>query len=77
MVSDPAKMEALKKLPGPKNESLLQSFLGIVNYLSRFDPDIADLIHNLRSLLKKNAEFIWTDVHSLDHRNFMPRGQDP
>ena len=34
VVPDPAKIEASKKLPEPKNENLLQSFLGIVNYLS-------------------------------------------
>ena len=43
VVSDPAKIGALKKLPEPRSENLLQSFLGIVNYLSRFDPKIADL----------------------------------
>ena len=50
---DPAKIEALRKLPEPKDEKLLQSFLGMVNYLSRFDPNIASLTHNLRELLKK------------------------
>ena len=40
---DPAKIEALKKLPEPKDKKLLQSFLGMVNYLSRFDPNIANL----------------------------------
>ena len=50
---DPSKIEALKKLPEPKDEKLLQSFLGMVNYLSRFDPNIANLTHNLRELLKK------------------------
>ena len=49
-------------------KTLLQIFLGIVKYLSQFDPQIADLIHNLRSLLKKNNEFVWTNVHSLDFR---------
>ena len=53
MVPDPAKIEDLRKLPEPGSESLLQSFLGIVNYLSRFDPKIVDLTHNLRGLLKK------------------------
>ena len=48
---DPSKIEALKKLPEPKDEKLLQSFLGMVNYLSRFDPNIANLTHNLRELL--------------------------
>ena len=34
VVPDPVKIEVLKNLPKPKNENLLQSFLGIVNYLS-------------------------------------------
>ena len=34
VVPDPAKIEALKSLPEPRTENLLQSFLGIVNYLS-------------------------------------------
>ena len=50
---DPSKIEALKKLSEPRDEKLLQSFLGMVNYLSRFDPNIAILTHNLRELLKK------------------------
>ena len=31
---DPRKIDAIKNLPEPRIESLLQSFLGIVNYLS-------------------------------------------
>ena len=53
IVPDPAKIEALLKLPEPKTEALLQSFLGMINYLSRFEPKIANLTHRLRSLLKK------------------------
>ena len=66
IVPDPAKIKALVKLPEPKTEPLLQSFLGMINYLSRFDPKVADLIHRLRSLLKKSNEFIWTSAHSDD-----------
>ena len=43
---DPAKIEALKRLPEPKDEKLLQSFLGMVNYLSRFDP-ILQTLHTI------------------------------
>ena len=50
IIPDPSKIEALKKLPEPKDEKLLQSFLGMVNYLSRFDPNIANMTHNLREL---------------------------
>ena len=31
---DPRKIDAIKNLPEPRTEALLQSFLGIVNYLS-------------------------------------------
>ena len=71
VVPDPAKIEALSKLPEPKTEVLLQSFLGMINYLSRFEPKIADLTHRLRSLLKKSNEFIWTDVHSDDFKRLI------
>ena len=71
VVPDPAKIEALLKLPEPKTEALLQSFLGMINYLSRFEPKIADLTHRFRSLLKKSNEFIWTSVHSEDFRKLI------
>ena len=41
VVPDPAKIEALKNFSEPKDEKLLQSFLGMVNYLSGFDPYMA------------------------------------
>ena len=66
VVPDPSKIDALKNLPEPKSEPLLQSFLGMVNYLSQFDPKIADLTHYLRALLKKNNEFTWNDYHLKD-----------
>ena len=65
---DPVKIEALKKLPEPRDEKLLQSFLGMVNYLSRFTPNIANLTHNLRELLKKGSGPKWMDVHSMDFK---------
>ena len=71
MSPDPAKIQALKSLPEPKDEKLLQSFLGMVNYLSRFDPNIANMTHNLRDLLKKDSDPKWTDIHSLDFKRII------
>ena len=71
VIPDPAKIEALLKLPEPKSETLLQSFLGMINYLSRFEPKIADLTHRLRSLLKKSNELIWTEAHSDDFKRLI------
>ena len=71
VVPDPAKIEALLKLPEPKSEALLQSFLGMINYLSRFEPKITNLTHRLRSLLKKSNEFVWTEAHSDDFKRLI------
>ena len=71
VVPDPAKIKALKNLPEPKDEKLLQSFLGMVNYLSRFDPYMANMTHNLRALLKKGSNAKWTDIHSLDFQKII------
>ena len=68
MKPDPRKKEAIKKLPDPKSEALLQSFLGIVNYLSRFSPNIGKMTCNLRALLKKDTEFLWLPQHSTDFK---------
>ena len=65
---DPRKINAIKNLPEPRTEALLQSFLGIVNYLSRFSPNIAKMTCNLRALLKKNTEFLWLPQHSDDFK---------
>ena len=67
---DPRKIAAIRNLPQPKTEALLQSFLGIVNYLSRFSPNIAKMMTNLRFLLKKRTEFLWLPQHSTDFRAF-------
>ena len=41
MKPDPIKIQALQDLPTPQTQKQLQSFLGLVNYLQPFLPDIA------------------------------------
>ena len=47
----------------PTNQKELQSFLGTVNYLSRFLPFLSDLRAPMQNSLNKDSEFIWTNVH--------------
>ena len=60
---DTKKVELIQQWPTPTNHKELQSFLGTVNYLSRFLAFLSDLHAPLQSLLKKDTEFIWTPVH--------------
>ena len=48
MKPDPTKIQALQDLPTPVNHKQLQSFLGLINYLQPFLPDLASKITFLR-----------------------------
>ena len=60
---DMNKVKLIQEWPTPTNQKELQSFLGTVNYLSRFLPFLSDLRAPLQNLLKKDSEFIWTNIH--------------
>ena len=60
---DTRKVELIQQWPTPTNHKELQSFLGTVNYLSRFLAFLSDLRVPLQALLKKGKEFVWTSVH--------------
>ena len=61
---DKAKVELIQNWPIPENVKELQSFLGTVNYLSKFLAFLSDLHAPLHGLLKKDAEFTWTKTHT-------------
>ena len=42
---DPAKVAAIQDMPPPTNKNELQTILGMVNYLSRFAPNLSEA-HN-------------------------------
>ena len=53
MKPDPIKIQALRDLPTPQTQKQLQSFLGLVNYLQPFLPDIAAKTTFLREQFSK------------------------
>nr|XP_040576564.1 uncharacterized protein K02A2.6-like [Lepeophtheirus salmonis] len=57
---DPRKTEALSKIPAPQNRTELRSFMGMVNQMSGFSKEIANLSVTLRPLLSNKNEYIWT-----------------
>ena len=71
VVPDPAKIEALKICQSQRIRNFCKASLGWSTYLSRFDPYMANMTHNLRSQLKKGTNPKWTDVHSLDFKRIV------
>jgi len=60
---DPNKVKAIKEWPVPKSLKDLQSFLGAVNFLSKFIPQLSRLRVPLQGLCKKDVDFTWSGAH--------------
>ena len=58
---DPERVEAIKKVPLPKNLKALQSFNGQINFIRRFIPNLEELMKPIQKLLNKDAKFEWID----------------
>ena len=56
---DPKKVAAIQEMEPPKNRQELETILGMVNYLAKFTPNLAETTAPKRNLLKKNSEFVW------------------
>ena len=53
------KISAIKNAPTPKNITELRSFLGMLNYYSKFMPGLSMKLAPLYTLLRKESRWIW------------------
>ena len=58
---DPKKVEAVQKMPQPTDVPSVKRFLGMVNYLSKFLPNISTITEPLRQLEAKGVKWHWDD----------------
>lgn len=56
---DPDKIETIKGFRAQQSKEEIRSFLGLVTYVGKFIPDIANITEPLRNMLKLNCKFIW------------------
>lgn len=61
---NPLLSKALGKLPDPVDKAAIHRMLGVANYFGKFIPNLADKTNLLRSLLKKQINFEWTENHA-------------
>ena len=59
--ADPDKIKAIKNFPAPTTITELQRFMGMVNQLAKFTPNLADLNAPLRQLLRKDTAWQWSE----------------
>ena len=58
------KVEAIQKMPMPKDHKELRSLLGMINYYDRFLPGLATKCACLNDLLHKDKKWHWTKNHA-------------
>ncbi|XP_061170353.1 uncharacterized protein LOC133179669 [Saccostrea echinata] len=58
--TDPAKIDAVKRISVPKNVTELKSFLGLVSYYRKYIKDFAKIAKCLHFLTSKNSKWNWT-----------------
>ena len=56
---DQKKTSAILEMPSPANLTELQSFKGMINYLNRFSPALAQASEPIRHLMKRDTPFVW------------------
>jgi hypothetical protein len=60
---DPAKISAIQNWSSPENVKQLRSFLGLAGHYRKFVRHFGIICKPLIELLKKQALFLWTEVH--------------
>lgn len=60
---DPKKINSIINLPKPANPTEVRSLLGMINYIGKFLPNLAENTKMLRDLTLKNAEWEWNEKH--------------
>ena len=61
MHPDPKKVQGITEMTAPTDKQQLQSFLGMVNYMGTFIPNLSHHTEPLRAMLKKDNVFHWDD----------------
>jgi hypothetical protein len=56
---DPNRVEGILKINTPRSKKEVQSFLGKVNFLRRFIPNLAEIIKHITCMLRKGNEIKW------------------
>ena len=58
-----SKVKAIQEMPPPQSKKQVQSFIGMVNYLSKFSAQLSELAEPIHELSKERVPFNWGPEH--------------
>ena len=60
---DKNRVNAITKVPAPSNKKQIQSFIGMINYLSKFSARLSEIEEPIRELAKDKVPVNWGLEH--------------
>ncbi|GBN22426.1 Transposon Ty3-G Gag-Pol polyprotein [Araneus ventricosus] len=63
--ADPGHIKGIVDMPTPSSKGEVRRLLGMVNFLSKFIPNLSQITAPLRELIKQNIEFRWENEHTV------------
>ena len=57
------KITAIVEMPPPSSKKEVQSFISMINYLTKFSPRLTELAEPIRELVKEKVPFNWGPEH--------------
>ena len=58
-----SKIKAIQDMPAPQCKKRVQSFIGMLNYLSKFSARLSEITEPIRELCKEKVAFNWGPEH--------------
>ena len=58
-----SKVTTIVQMPSPGSKKEVQSFIHMINYLSKFSPRLTELAEPIRELVKEKVPFNWSPEH--------------
>jgi len=55
---------AVVNMPQPQDKAATQHFLGTITYLSKFCPNLSEVVHPLLDHTHVDQEVLWADQHT-------------
>lgn len=59
---DNEKIRAITNMERPKNKEDMETFLGMLAYVSKYIPNVSHESSHLRNLIKKDVPWLWTET---------------
>jgi hypothetical protein len=58
---DPERIVAILNVPSPTSKKEVQAFMGVINFVRRFVPDVVVMVKPIHNILKQDHSFSWTN----------------